>query len=422
MQVLFLLLLLAAGSQAQAQKLTPQAYKEDFVYFWTTLQENYAYFDKKQTDWNQVRTLYEKSLDTIKSNRDFTTFLEVVFREIYDDHASLNTNTPYSRRLVPSGTDVWAAFVGGKPLITEVRKGLGADKAGITAGMEILAINNVAVEAAIAPFIPKTLKTPDPEARNYALRLALAGNHIQPRKFMLKYKGQIAAYYPDQAGMLLENIQYPALLTAFITDNIGYIRINNSLYNNQLIAAFDSVMATMAGTKGLVLDLRETPSGGNTTVARAILGWFINQDQFYQKHELPAEERAYGVKRSWVEIASPRAGKYYSKPLVVLTSHWTGSVGEGITIAFDGMKRATTIGTPLAGLRGAIYSYRMPHTQIGFSLPVEKLYHINGTPREQYRPLLEMDVSTLAAAAGGDPVFEKAVQVLKGKVGMVSDE
>jgi C-terminal processing protease CtpA/Prc len=246
--------------------------------------------------------------------------------------------------------------------------------------------------------------------------VALAGDHKQPRKFTLQLNGKIADYYPDVPQMLLENIQYPSLLTSSIDKGIGYIKINNSLYNNDLISAFDSVMATLTHTKALILDMRETPSGGNTTVARAILSWFINKEQFYQKHELPAEERAYGVKRSWVEMVSPRKGKYYSQPLVVLGDHWTGSVGEGITIAFDGLKRATVIGTRLAGLNGATYSYQLPNTKIGFSFPVEKLYHINGTPRELYTPTIEMDFTHISGNSSSDPLYEKALLFLNSKV------
>ncbi|WP_066405817.1 S41 family peptidase [Flavisolibacter tropicus] len=416
MRVFLFPILLATSSFLHAQKLNTKEYKEDFTYFWNTLREDYAYFDKKQTNWNAVKTHYEKGLDTIKSNRDFTFLLEAVFRELYDDHASLNTNTPYSRRLVPSGTDVWAAYVKGKPLILEVRHRFGAEKAGITAGMEVVAINDVAVEQAIAPFLPKTMKNEDPEALNYALRVALAGNHIQPRKLSLKQKDKVTDYFPDTPQMLLENIQYPSLVNSAINNDIGYIKINNSLYNNELIAAFDSIMANMANTKALILDLRETPSGGNTTVARAILGWFVNKDQFYQKHEIPAEERAYGVKRSWIEIVSPRKGKYYGKPLVVLGSHWTGSAGEGITIAFDGLKRATVIGTRLAGLNGAIYSYSMPNTKIGFSFPVEKLYHVDGTPRELYKPTIELDLAAVPALYNQDPALEEAKATIDRKL------
>jgi C-terminal processing protease CtpA/Prc len=74
--------------------------------------------------------------------------------------------------------------------------------------------------------------------------------------------------------------------------------------------------------------------------------------------------------------------------LVILVNRWTGSMGEGIAIGFDGMKRAKIIGDKMAGLLGAIYSYNCPETKIGFSIPVEKLFHVNGTPREDFKPML----------------------------------
>jgi C-terminal processing protease CtpA/Prc len=157
-----------------------------------------------------------------------------------------------------------------------------------------------------------------------------------------------------------------------------------------------------------VLDLRETASGGNTTVARSIIGHFISKEGFYQKHELVAEQTQYGVKRSWVEIVSPKK-PLYSKPLVLLVDHWTGSVGEGITIGFDAFKRAKIIGTEMARLNGAVYSYKMPNTGIGFSFPVEKLYHVNGVPRERFVPQVKVDMQR----AGDDPILLRALEYLK---------
>ncbi len=142
----------------------------------------------------------------------------------------------------------------------------------------------------------------------------------------------------------LKEHKYNGDIESNITNNIGYIRINNRLWDNKLIPLFDSVLQSVKNTKALILDLRETPSGGNTTVARAILGSFITREGFFQKHEFSAEEKEFGIKRSWVEIASPR--KFvYTKPLILLVNHGTGSVGEGITISFDAFKRATLIVT-----------------------------------------------------------------------------
>ncbi|KAA3439329.1 peptidase [Rufibacter hautae] len=398
----------------QTKKLTKEQYQTDFTYFWKAIGEDYCYFDKKQTDWPKVPALYQFQLDSVTDNRQFVSLLERVFTELYDHHASLNTNSPQSPRMVPSGTDVWAEFVNGKPMILEVRRGLGAEKVGLRAGMEVVSVNDVPVQDALRPFLGKSLKTVDPEAQNFALRMLLAGNHVQTRKITVQDKGKRRTFYSDAPKMLLEDIRYPAKVESRIINGIGYIKINNCLFDNKLIPAFDSVLNSLEETKALVLDLRETPSGGNTTVARAILGRFITKDQFYQKHELTAEERQYGVKRSWVEVVSPR-GKAYEKPMAVLVGHWTGSVGEGITIAFDGLQRATTVGTRMAGLNGAIYSYQMPHTNIGFSFPVEKLFHVNGSPRETYTPAILVDFTKEVAAAKTDVVLEKAIVHLNSK-------
>jgi len=61
-------------------------------------------------------------------------------------------------------------------------------------------------------------------------------------------------------------------------------------------------------------------------------------------------------------------------------------MGEGMAIGFDGMERAKIIGTKMAGLLGAISNFRMLETKIGFQFPTERLYHIDGTPREDFLP------------------------------------
>jgi C-terminal processing protease CtpA/Prc len=331
-------------------------------------------------------------VDTISSRNNFVLLLEKVLYELYDHHASLNTNTMESQRLVPSGTDVWAEYRNGKPVIIELRPGFGAARSGLKPGMELVRFNDLPVETAIQPFMPKCLKNPDPEAKNYALRVMLAGNHIKSRKITVRDGNQALDIFPDAAGNLLEHHDYTGLIESkLLGGGIGYIRVNNCLGDNELVPLFDSVVTRYAGTRALILDMRETPGGGNTTVARAMLGRFITKEGFYQKHELLSEETETGVKRSWVEIVSPRPSPYV-KTLVILANHWTGSVGEGIVIGFDALKRAVVAGTPMAALNGANYSFSLPHSHIGYSFPSEKIFHVNGTPREVFQPTLPVDV------------------------------
>ena len=142
---------------------------------------------------------------------------------------------------------------------------------------------------------------------------------------------------------------------------------------------------SMLQYKNLVIDSTQTPSGGNSTVARCIMGRFIRKTLHYQQHEF--DEKQFDTKRKWVEYVTPRKAQFEGK-VFVLVGHWTGSMGEGIAIGLDGFKRAKIIGTEMAGLLGAINSFMMSETKIGFQIPTERLYHINGTPREKYIPTI----------------------------------
>jgi carboxyl-terminal processing protease len=413
-RIIIVLFSAALLQQVKSQSFTGAQFREDFNSFWETIDRNYCYFNPKVTNWARVKEMYTAAMDTVHSRTEFTGIIEKALYEIYDHHAGLNTNTPYSRRLVPTNADMWAEYVNGKPLITEVRPGYGPATAGVKEGMEVIAVNDVSVEKAIVPFLPQSSGFADDEARGYALRVLLAGDHVQARKLTLKTGGREVVFFPDRDQFQLEHIQYASLLETKMIGSTGYIRINNCLYDNDLIAAFDSVMQRMQHTQSLILDLRETPSGGNTTVARAILGWFTLKDCFYQKHEDYSEEKQFGVKRSWMEIVSPRKGKYYGKPLVILANHWTGSIAEAIVVGFDGLRRKniSIIGTKLARLKGAVYTFEMPNTKIRYNIPVERLYTSRNVKREDYLPGIYIDREKESKAWNEDIFIVKALGVL----------
>ena len=158
--------------------------------------------------------------------------------------------------------------------------------------------------------------------------------------------------------------------------------------------------------------MRDTPSGGNTTVARAIMGRFIDQTMSYQRHSVPTEERAYGVKRSWIEEASPRGSFCYSAPVVVLVDHWTGGRGEGVAVGLGGMNRTRTVGTAMARLLGATDSVLLPNSRIHIHYPAEKLFHVNGKPRETFLPTVSIDLLSSAALRSEDPILQSGIDIL----------
>src|SRR5207248_3488988 len=121
----------------------------DFDVLWREIGTSYAYFDKKTTNWARVETLYRPQLKDVTTRDEFIALLERVLEELYDHHAHLNTNTASSPRLVPSGADVWAAWRKDAAIVTQVRRGSNAERAGLKAGMEIASIDGVAVGEAV---------------------------------------------------------------------------------------------------------------------------------------------------------------------------------------------------------------------------------------------------------------------------------
>jgi carboxyl-terminal processing protease len=372
--ILFLLLIVPTLTRGQTN------YQKDFEEFWTNIHDNYAYLKQQDINWERVKEIYQPQAASIANKDEFIKLLENVLHEVYNGHSSLNINLESSNRLVPSGQDLYVEKIGRRFMVTDLRKGYGAQQCGLKVGMEVQAFNGMPVEGQLQNFLPKYTAHYNAEMIQFALDMLFAGTHDKPRSITALENGHKRVYHPDSV-----KIESPKNLIEFrkIYENTGYIRINNSLGNNDLIAAFDQALDSLFNTRNLVLDLTETPGGGNSTVARAMMGRFISQKLPYQQHEV--DETAYDTKRYWVEYVLPRK-KTYNGTLYVLVGHWTGSMGEGIAIGFDGMKRATVIGTRMAGLLGSIEGFELTETKIRYQFPTERLYHINGTPREKYLP------------------------------------
>jgi carboxyl-terminal processing protease len=303
-----------------------------------------------------------------------------LINEFYNGHVSLNTNLPSSNRLIPSGQDMFVERRGDKFVITDLRRGYGAEQSGLKIGDELMLFNGRSIAEQMKAFLPKAASSITAEMEQYAVNMLFAGTHDVKRTITVNRNGRPVNYFPDS---LLRPKTDGLIETRVLNSTTGYIRINNTLGELAMIPMFDQAVDGFMQYPNLVIDLTETPGGGNTTVARSMMGRFVEKPMPYQQHEF--DEKEYRTQRKWVEYVVPRAPRYKGK-VYILVGRWTGSMGEGIAIGFDGLGNATIIGTEMAKLLGAISGFTMPETKIGFQIPTERLYHIHGTPRENYRP------------------------------------
>lgn len=215
-------------SSNEPRELTPVQIRDDFEVFVSEVKSTYAYFDVKKTQWNSVAKLYEPDLKQIRSREDFVQLLELVINELYDDHAHLTVNTPTSPWLVPSGTDVWASWVGSDAIVSAVRPGSSAERGGLREGAVVTAINDVPIAESAGRLIGRAVPKTDSAVRDWALRHALAGRRGDARRIGAIQDGKRMVFELLSIDVT-EKPSDAAVSFSRLPENVGYIRFNDSL-------------------------------------------------------------------------------------------------------------------------------------------------------------------------------------------------
>ncbi|MCF6288880.1 MAG: S41 family peptidase [Proteobacteria bacterium] len=377
---IFILVFLQTTLALAANPINKTQITEDLNGILTGIQDNYIYLQDKAVDLSCIKEKYSKKIDSIANAEQTVLFFEMLLGEFYDSHLILNTNHNSSFRLY---SPIYTKLSDNNFIIASVwQSQIGMIDENII-GAKILKFNGVDFARVINDFPTLCQDKNHPEIKQWLANKVLAGRYNQPRVLTLKL-GNNEIFVLDLDKLKITPEQN--LLSSSIQDEIGIIRINNSLGNNNLVTEFDRTLDFMFATKGLIIDLRNTVDGGNSYVARGIMGRFTQQVKPYQKHwTVDKSDHNPDVIRSWVEYVSPRL-KIYRKPIVILVGRWTGSMGEGIAIGFDAIGTAQIVGTEMAQLAGEMHDFNFKQQKYGFRLSTTKLFHVNGTAREKYQP------------------------------------
>lgn len=379
-----LLLIAAALLIGAAAPPDPVDYVADARSIEALVNSNYAYLERFPGQRMPMTAKLRDEAAKVASARELVRFSERALALLADHHAITGGSLEDSWAVFPSYGDLWVERRGRQFAITAVRDGSPAGKAGVRAGDMLLAVDGQPTAAAVGGFWSDLGTSGGGERDDYAARILAAGRRDRPRRLTI---GQPLARPRDLSlpSLYAEGRPHLPPVTVVAAGGVTRIRFNDMLGDSATIAAFDAAMARVPAGQRLMLDLTDTPGGGNTSVARAILGWFVRTPTFYQVHNHPAEQRQTGIARQWVEQVLPRAGKYRAGPVVVRVGRWTGSMGEGLAIGFDAIG-ARVEGDRMAGLLGAITDHRLDKSGQVIKFPTERLSAVDGTPRERFVP------------------------------------
>jgi C-terminal processing protease CtpA/Prc len=362
----------------------PADYAADARSIEALVNAQYAYLERFPGGRMPMTAKLRSEAESVSSGRELVRYSERALALLADHHASTGASTRESWAVFPSYGDLWVEPRGGVFVIDAVRAGSPAEQAGIRRGERLLAVGGVPTAAAVAAFWSDLGSVGGGDRDGYAARVLAAGRRDRERRLT------VGDTRSQPRELTLPNLYaHPKpdrpVLSARSAGRDLVVAFHDSLGNDVTIPAFDSALARAKPGQRVILDLTDTPSGGNTTVARAILGWFVARPTFYQVHALPAEERRTGIARQWVEQVLPRPGKRHRAPVTVRVGRWTGSMGEGLAIGFAALG-ARVEGDRMAGLLGAIYDHRLEKSGQVIKLPTERLSAVDGTPRERFVP------------------------------------
>ncbi len=390
-----------AAAALAAEPLTARQRAEDFDVFWRAIDSGYAYFEKDRSQWRQLRPLARQAAERAASRADFIGVLENAIATLHDDNVSLSERTPDSPRSVPYETDVWASWRDGAAVVEAVRVFGDADVAGLRPGDVVTRVDGVPVERAARDLLGAAQRTP--AAMDWALRHVLAGPRTGLQRVEILEARPSAQLAIERGPATPGNAM--SILARRMGDarDIGYLRLRAG--DERLAEHFDQAFRHLIDTRALIVDLRDNVGPSSRDATRAILARFISTPKPWQLREARGKQRV-------AERIEPRGEVPYTRPVVVLVDRWTAGESEALAEGLRTLAGAQVVGTRTAGLRGEVHQVKLPHSGIVLRYPAEKTFLLNGEPRDEVRPSVEVN---LAAPKGGpgDPILYQALKLLE---------
>ncbi len=385
----------AATSEEPPSDITASG---DFDELWNTIGARYCFFGEKKTDWDQVRTLYRPQALAATTIDEFTRVVHGVLGELYDAHTHLS-NPPAGLRRWPL-YDLMMEQRGDIAMVVAVEPGSAAETAGIGAGAQVIAVNGQPIGPLVQSLMPRCLTAPDPAAAAYALNVAVAGLTRQPRSLVIR----TARGSPRTVDLPLSTIPSPPDVEWRVLDGaLGYVAIR-SFGDEAVTESFNQALLALRDTRGLIIDVRGN-GGGDTAVARPIMGRFITERRAYarMRRRADSDDRTQ-LTPAWTEYVDPAGPFTYSNPVVALTNHWSASMAEGFPMGMRGIGRATIVGSRMMELGAAVFSLRLDRTGVDAQYSAEPVYDVQDQPRWHMKPDVEV-------APGGD-ILTEGIRVL----------
>jgi hypothetical protein len=200
-------------------------------------------------------------------------------------------------------------------------------------------------------------------------------------------------------------------------DGVGYVMIGGWT-DAKDVDALEAALPGLRDCKAIVVDVRPN-AGGDELLARRIAAWFVEGEHVYGKDRFrtgPGKD-GFGPVLERTIAGNAEAEKRLAMPVAVLTSRYVMSSNESFVLMMRQAKDCTVVGQKTYGSSGNPKPHDLPNGVTIF-LPSWQDLRPDGTCFEGEG--LAPDVEVAAEPKEfeeKDPILEKALEILRGKVG-----
>ena len=374
--------------------------------FWNMIHYYSPYRHLTAQPWSSQLETAISSVVGASNEQDYLLALAQLVGAVKDSHTQLNVKGAQLRRYIGDyAAPALVRFVEGVPVVYKLQ----AEHTGLQAGDVLTQINGKPVAERIAKL--KAMFTGSNDAAQFAtLAQFLLWDSAEQITVEIKRNNNLLSLTVPMRPFKAAQLEYAYHSHGehgyhLRNDNIGYIRLDKMAGVD-----VDSMMAELANTKGLIIDIRNYPS----QFLAFSLGKHLHSKpvEFVRFTQMtPANPGQF----DWTEPfqvgeVNPR---YYKGKVVILINEKSQSQAEYTTMAFRSSPNATVMGSHSAGADGDISQITLPG---GMSTTISGLgvYYPDGTATQQIGLVPDIAVKPTIAGIrdGRDEVLEQAVSYI----------
>jgi carboxyl-terminal processing protease len=405
------------AAAAQLAPDTRQLNIDSFEFVWKTIRDQHFDPTLGGLDWQAVHDELRPKVENAQSIDEARGAMIDMISRLRQSHFAIIPAGVYENIEAPAGkgdrggsTGLEIRVIDGKAIVTAVKPGMPAERAGVRPGWEIRSIK----EEEIPPLFPPIEKEFEGNPRRdfylwYAVRARLGG----------AIGDTVAAIFmdekdrPTEKTMILDESKgkkvifgnFPAFYLTFRTDTlqdgIGYFTFSTFFDPVTLMPAFGNAMQSFMQAPGMIIDVRGNP-GGIAGMGMGLAGWFVEEKNI-----------AMGTIRTRSDtlklVINPRA-RVYRGPVAILVDGLSGSSSEMFAGGVQGLPRVRIFGSRTAGATLPSLAERLPNGD-GFQYAFASYISRNGVELEGegVKPDVEILPTREAFLEGRDPAIEAAI-------------